>query len=231
VRITGIILLGIVVIGAIVRGITSLRLGRSGRDTIPFDHRPDPGNRAARSDPAASVGSVNPLRQQQRPALWAGAHEEETVVAIKEPGITASPNRMLAMTAGTMFVIWGFLGYFFAGVGANEFLGNAGGYLWNAFLVNPALASIWVLLGALLYIVGLGNVVGSRNANLLVGIISLFLAVYGFIFKNTSANIFAANTTDNVFHLVVGIILVLTALGADKQNLRAIQGERRTQSA
>jgi hypothetical protein len=150
-------------------------------------------------------------------------------VAIKEPGFGQSPNRALAMTAGTMFVIWGFMGFFFAGENGHAFLGRSGGYLWNAFLVNPGLASIWLLLGALLFIVGLGNVVGSRNANLLVGIVSLFLAVYGFVFMNTAANIFAANTTDNVFHLVVGIVLVLTAIGADKQNLRAIAGDRRTQ--
>jgi hypothetical protein len=148
-------------------------------------------------------------------------------VAIKEPGIAASPNRGLALTAGTMFAIWGMLGFFFAGDGGHHFVGATGGYLWNAFEVNSALATIWVLMAALLFIVGLGTVAGSRWANMLVGIVAIVLGVYGFVFMNTSANLFAANTTDNVFHVIVGVILVLTALGADRQNLAAIRAQAR----
>lgn len=154
--------------------------------------------------------------------------EQETEVAVKEPGITASPNRGLAMTVGTLFAIWGFLGFFFAAENADHaFFGPKGGLLWNAFGVNPALAALWVLMAALLFIVGLGNTLGSRNANLLVGIVSLVLGVYGFVFMNTSANVFAMNTTDNVFHVIVGAILVLTALGADRQNISALRAAAR----
>lgn len=131
------------------------------------------------------------------------------------------------MTAGTMFVIWGILGFFFAGDNNAGFLGTRGGYLWNSFHVNPGMAAIWVLLGALLFIGGLGSVMGARGLNLLVGLICLFLGVYGFVFMTTGANIFAANVTDCVFHLIVGVILVLTALGADRQYLRAIRAEPR----
>lgn len=148
-------------------------------------------------------------------------------MAIKEPGIAASPNRGLALTAGTMFAIWGMLGFFFAGDGGHHFVGTTGGYLWNAFEVNSAMATIWVLMAALLFIVGLGTVAGSRWANILVGIVAIVLGVYGFVFMNTSANLFAANTTDNVFHLIVGVILLLTAFGADKQNLAAIRAQAR----
>lgn len=148
-------------------------------------------------------------------------------MAIKEPGIAASPNRGLALTAGTMFAIWGMLGFFFAGDGGHHFVGTTGGYLWNAFEVNSAMATIWVLMAALLFIVGLGTVAGSRWANILVGIVAIVLGVYGFVFMNTSANLFAANTTDNVFHLIVGVVLLLTAFGADKQNLAAIRAQAR----
>ncbi len=153
--------------------------------------------------------------------------EEGTEVAIKEPGLTGSPNRGLAMTAGTMFVIWSFLGFFFAGDNHATLLGTNGGYLWNSFHVNPGMAAIWGIFGALLFIGGLGTVLGARGMNLLVGIVCLFLGVYGFVFMTTGANIFAANVTDCVFHLIVGAILVLTALGADRQYLRAIRGEAR----
>jgi hypothetical protein len=154
------------------------------------------------------------------------AQEEETEVAIKEPGITASPNRALAMTAGTLFAIWGGLGFFFAQDNGGQFFSREGGFLWNAFMLNPALCAIWVLLAAAFFIVGLGNTIGSRSVNLVIGVVLLVLAVYGFVFSATSANVLALNTTDNVFHAIVGVVLVLTALGADKENLRALRAAR-----
>jgi hypothetical protein len=153
------------------------------------------------------------------------AYEEETEVAIKEPSITRSPNRGLALTAGTVLVIWGFLGFFLAADGDPGFFNRRGGMLWNAFGVNPALSLVWVLLAAALLLVGLGNTIGSRNMNLFVGAVLVVLAVYGFVFVNTSANVFALNTTDNVFHAIVGVLLLLTALGADKENIRAIRAQ------
>ncbi|WIB64020.1 MULTISPECIES: DUF4383 domain-containing protein [unclassified Curtobacterium] len=148
-------------------------------------------------------------------------------MSIVQPSFASSPNRALAMTAGSMFAIWGILGFLFAGNGGHHFLGNEGGYLWGAFLVNPALAFIWTALAAALLIAGMGTLPSARGMNLLVGVIVLVIGVYGFVFMNTSANVLAANTTDNVFHVIVGAILVLTAIGADKQNLRAIRGLNR----
>ena len=83
-----------------------------------------------------------------------------------------------------------------------------------------------VLLAAVLLITGLGNTDGSRNGNLLVGVLLVLFAVYGFVFVDTSANVFALNTTDNVFHAIVGVLLLLTAIGADKENLRALRAAR-----
>ncbi|MFJ4222526.1 DUF4383 domain-containing protein [Curtobacterium luteum] len=161
------------------------------------------------------------------PAYWSpGVDEEETDVAIKEPGITASPNRGLALTVGAILAIWGILGFFFAGDGGHAFFGNDGGYLWGVFLVNPALCLVWTLLAAAMLIGGLGTTIGSRNLNLLAGIVLIVLALYGFFFSNTSANVFALNGVDNGFHAVVGFILLVTALGADRENLRALRADR-----
>ncbi|WIE65264.1 DUF4383 domain-containing protein [Curtobacterium sp. MCLR17_036] len=148
-------------------------------------------------------------------------------MAIKEPGITASPNRGLALTAGSLLALWGGLGFFFAADGDPGFFNRQGGMLWNAFGVNPALCFVWVLLAVVLLITGLGNTLGSRNGNLLVGALLVVFAVYGFVFVDTSANVFALNTTDNVFHAIVGVVLLLTAVGADKENLRAIRASAR----
>ncbi|WP_186376993.1 DUF4383 domain-containing protein [Curtobacterium pusillum] len=146
-------------------------------------------------------------------------------MAIKEPSIIASPNRGLALTVGGILFLWGILGFFFAADGDPGFFNRQGGMLWNAFGVNPALALLWVLLAAALLIVGLGNTIGSRNVNAFVGAVLVVFAVYGFVFVNTSANVFALNTTDNVFHAIVGVVLLLTAFGADKQNISALRAE------
>jgi hypothetical protein len=53
----------------------------------------------------------------------------------------------------------------------------------------------------------------------------LVIGVYGFIVMNTSANFLAANIATNVFNVAVGGILLLTALGADKQNIRALRAD------
>ncbi len=208
------------VVGLVTRLATRVRFGRSGSDTIPLERRSEAGN--------APIG----LARVNAPAHIAGptysasaAYEEETEVAIKEPSITASPNRGLALTVGAILFVWGILGFFFAADGDPGFFSRQGGMLWNAFGVNPPLALIWVMLAAVLLIVGLGNTIGSRNGNILVGAVLVVLAVYGFVFVNTSANIFALNTTDNVFHAIVGVILLLTAFGADKENLRALRAD------
>jgi hypothetical protein len=235
VRVTGVVLLAVVLVGVAIRVVSALRLGRSGSDTVPFSGRSNPGNTVVRSVPIgfaqqASTTRERPdaRRESARGIVSTRVEEEETEVAVKEPGISASPNRGLALTVGTLFAIWGFLGFFFAAENADHaFFGPKGGLLWNAFGVNPAMAAIWVLMAALLFIVGLGNTIGSRNANILVGIVALVLGVYGFVFMNTSANIFAMNTVDNVFHVIVGVILLLTALGADKQNIRALRAAAR----
>ena len=57
------------------------------------------------------------------------------------------------------------------------------------------------------------------------------LALYGVVFVNTSANVFALNTADNVFNAIVGFVLLVTALGADRENLRALRAARDDQDA
>ncbi len=58
---------------------------------------------------------------------------------------------------------------------------------------------LWVLLAVVLLITGLGTTIGSRNGNLLVGIVLVVMAVYGFALGNTSANVFALTFADNLF--------------------------------
>lgn len=183
--------------------------------------------------PSESDGRTARGTRADAPAPYAGGstattlYQEETEVAIKEPSITASPNRGLALTAGALLALWGFLGFFLAADGDPGFFSRQGGMLWNAFGVNPAMSLLWVLLAVVLLITGLGTTIGSRNGNLLVGIVLVVMAVYGFALSNTSANVFALTFADNLFHAIVGVVLLLTAFGADRENIRAIRGSRR----
>jgi hypothetical protein len=219
----------VVVAGVVARLLGVIRFGRPGSDTIPLEGRSNPGNQGPLGMIRQADAPARTPRQGDAPARAATATttivapDEETDVAIKEPSIIASPNRALALTAGTVLAVWGILGFFFAHERGHAFFGDVGGLLWNAFQVNPALGAVWTLLAFALFIVGLGNTIGSRNVNLVVGIVLVVLAVYGFVLSGTSANVFALNTPDNVFNAIVGVVLVLTALGADKQNISALR--------
>ncbi len=105
-------------------------------------------------------------------------------MAIKEPSITASPNRGLALTAGSLLALWGFLGFFFFPRRRRPgFFSREGGMLWNAFGVNPAMCLLWILLAVVLLITSLGTTIGARNGNRLVGVVLVVMAVYGFVLR------------------------------------------------
>lgn len=215
-------MIGAVIVGVGIRIAAAFRLGRAGRDTIPFPRPSEAGSDRPASRPARIWAALTHDPEDDH-----DVRGEENDMSIVQPSFVSSPNRALAMTAGSMFAIWGVLGFFFAGNDGHAFLGNHGGYLWGAFMVNPAMAFIWAALAAALLIGGMGTLPAARSMNVTVGVIVLVIGVYGFVFKDTTANVLAANTTDNVFHVIVGAILLLTALGADRQNLRAIRGLNR----
>ncbi|MFJ6172116.1 DUF4383 domain-containing protein [Curtobacterium sp. NPDC092190] len=148
-------------------------------------------------------------------------------MAIKEPSITASPNRGLALTVGSLLALWGFLGFFFAADGDPGFFSREGGMLWNAFGVNPAMCLLWILLAVVLLITSLGTTIGARNGNRLVGVVLVVMAVYGFALGGTLVNVFALTFADNLFHAIIGVVLLLTAFGADRENVRAIRAAQR----
>ncbi len=230
-RVTGVVLLGVAIIGLLVRLVPRVRFGRSGSDTIPLVRRSAPGNPGEAT--SETDGRTARATRADAPAPFAGVsgattpYEEETEVAIKEPSITASPNRALALTAGSLLALWGFLGFFLAADGDPGFFSRQGGMLWNAFGVNPAMSLLWVLLAAVLLITGLGTTIGARNGNRLVGVVLVVMAVYGFALGGTSANVFALTFADNLFHAIVGVVLLLTAFGADRENVRAIRAAAR----
>lgn len=126
-----------------------------------------------------------------------------------------SPNRILGVIFGAVYVLVGLLG--FAVTGGIGFIATEGGLLLGIFEVNPLHNIAHLLIGAVLLLAGLANVRAAKGVNGTVGAVYLLLGIVGFFIANTAANILALNTADHILHLGSALVLLAVAFGADKQ--------------
>jgi len=132
--------------------------------------------------------------------------------------LTKSPNRIVAVAFGAVYVLVGLLGFFAtSNVG---FVSPDGGLLLGIFEVNPLHNVAHLLIGAALLIAGLSNVSAAKGTNTTVGAVYLVLGIIGFFIENTAANILALNTADHFLHLLTAVVLLAVGLGADKSARR-----------
>jgi hypothetical protein len=132
--------------------------------------------------------------------------------------LTKSPNRLVAVAFGAVYVLVGLLGFFAtSNVG---FISPDGGLLLGIFEVNPLHNVAHILIGAALLIAGLSNVSAAKGTNTTVGAVYLVLGIIGFFIENTAANILALNTADHFLHLLSAVVLLAVGLGADKSARR-----------
>ena len=135
--------------------------------------------------------------------------------------LTKSPNRLLGVIFGAVYLLVGLLG--FAASGGTGFFESEGGLLLGIFMVNPFHNIVHLLIGAALLIGGLSSVSAAKATNttigaayLLVGLLGLFIADPG-----NPANILALNAADNVLHFASAILLLAVGLGAERDVRRA----------
>ena len=135
--------------------------------------------------------------------------------------LTKSPNRLLGVIFGAVYLLVGLLG--FAASGGVDFFATEGGLLLGIFMVNPFHNIVHLLIGAALLIGGLSSVSAAKATNttigaayLLVGLIGLFIADPG-----NPLNILALNAADNVLHFASAIVLLAVGLGAERDVRRA----------
>ncbi|MCU1424465.1 MAG: hypothetical protein JWM51_756 [Microbacteriaceae bacterium] len=134
--------------------------------------------------------------------------------ARKEYAMTKSPNRLLGVIFGAVYVLVGLLGFTVtAGV---DFLSTDGGLLLGIFEVNPLHNIAHLLIGAALLIAGVRGVRPAKTVNGVVGAAYLLLGIIGLFIIDSAANILALNGADNVLHFGSAIVLLAVALGADK---------------
>ena len=132
-----------------------------------------------------------------------------------------SPNRILAVLFGAVYVLVGLLGFFWVqgvpfaqpGDGTNAILG--------IFEVNPLHNVVHLLVGSALLIAGSGTAASAKAANTTIGAVYLLLGVAGFFLSvpdggRSPINFLSLNTADHILHLGSALILLATGIGADK---------------
>ena len=128
--------------------------------------------------------------------------------------MTKSPNRLLGVVFGAVYLLVGILGFFFTnGV---DIFATEGGLLLGIFEVNPFHNVAHLLIGAALLFSGLANVKAARTTNTIVGAAYLLLGLVGLFILESAANILALNGADNVLHFASAAVLLAVGLGADK---------------
>jgi len=125
-----------------------------------------------------------------------------------------SPNRLVAVIFGAVYLLVGLLG--FAVTGGVGFIATDGGLLLGIFEVNPLHNIAHLLIGAALLIAGLSSVRAAKGVNTTVGAVYLLLGIVGFFLVGTAANILALNTADHFLHLASAIVLLGVGLAADR---------------
>jgi hypothetical protein len=129
--------------------------------------------------------------------------------------MTKSPNRLLGVIIGAMYVLIGVLGFTVtSGVG---FFATQGGLLLGIFQVNIFHNVAHILIGAALLIAGLHSVRAASTVNFIVGAAHLVLGLAGLFLIGTALNILALNVADNVLHFASAAVLLAVGLGADKR--------------
>jgi hypothetical protein len=134
--------------------------------------------------------------------------------------LTKSPNRLLGVIFGAVYLLVGILGFFVTG--GVEFFGTEGNLLLGIFMVNPFHNIVHLLIGAALLIGGLSSVSAAKATNTTIGAAYLLVGLIGlFIAGDNPANILALNAADNVLHFASAILLLAVGLGAERDVRRA----------
>ena len=132
-----------------------------------------------------------------------------------EPTIRESPNRGAGLFVGTVFLLLGAIGFLVEDMGT--FFSTQGASLWFVWNLNPALVVVWVLAGAALIIAGASSRASARYINTWIGLIFVVFGIAGFFLEGTDVNFLAFNLGDNVTHLAGGLLLLATAVGAERR--------------
>lgn len=131
-----------------------------------------------------------------------------------------SPNRVLAITFGLIFIVTGIFGYSAtAGVGLFD---PHGGFFLDIFEVNVAQNAFHMLSGTALLIAGLARARAAKIANLIVGLLYAIVGLSGIVLAGGPANVFALNLPNGILHVLGAALLLAIGIGADRVDTKAL---------
>jgi Domain of unknown function (DUF4383) len=130
--------------------------------------------------------------------------------------MTKSPNRLLGIALGIVYLLAGILGFFLTS--ATGFAATTGPKLIDLFGVNPLHNLVHVVVGIILLVTALVGIRPARITNMTLGALFLLVGVVGLLLANpdNSLNILAVNGADNVLNFATAVVLLCVGFGADK---------------
>lgn len=126
-----------------------------------------------------------------------------------------SPNRVVAVIVGVVFVLLGTAGFFVTS--GTTFFDLDGALLFEFFSVNIAQNVLHIVIGAALILAGVSSTAAARTVNGVVGVLFLALGIFGLFVVPGDINVFALNGADNVAHLGGSVLLLAVGLGAERR--------------
>jgi hypothetical protein len=132
--------------------------------------------------------------------------------------MSKSPNRLLGVVFGIVYLLIGVLGFFVtSGTG---FIATSGPKLLGLFDFNPLHNVAHLIIGAAVLIAALSGARAAKAVNTTVGAVYLLLGIVGLLIAggNNPLNILAINGADNVLHFATAVVLLAVGLGADRSS-------------
>lgn len=134
--------------------------------------------------------------------------------------MSKSPNRLLGVIFGAVYVVVGLLG--FTVTGGTGFFATEGGLLLGIFEVNMFHNVAHLLIGAALLIAGLSSVRAAKATNTTIGAAYLLLGILGLFIVGSAFNVLALNAADHVLHFASAAVLLGVGLGVEKSARTAV---------
>jgi hypothetical protein len=130
--------------------------------------------------------------------------------------VSKSPNRLLGITLGVVYLVIGVYGFFLTS--STGFTSTTGPKIIDLFQVNPLHNVVHLVVGLALLVTALLGTRVSRTANTVLGVLFLLVGVVGLLIASpdNSLNILAFNGSDNVMIFVTTVLLLVVGIGADR---------------
>ena len=132
-------------------------------------------------------------------------------MAINATTVTRTPNQLLGLVFGAVYVLVGVVG--FAITGTDGFAAHDGHKL-VFFEINPLHNIVHIGIGLLLFVAAVRGAATAKAVNSLVGAVYLAVGIVGLFLTSSDINILALNHPDNVLHLASALVLLGTGRAA-----------------